>query len=85
MATTNDDYTQGGETNAAFSNEFIVGWQFADKNPYPVNRPQGGKLDDDPDAINPRPDGLGSPSSDQPNLPSRQLVNIPTNFPRKRK
>jgi hypothetical protein len=32
-----------------------------------------------------RPDGLGAPSNDQPNRPSPQIVNIPTNFPRRKK
>jgi hypothetical protein len=32
-----------------------------------------------------RPDGLGSPSNDQPVLPSRQATEIPKDFPRKRK
>ena len=29
--------------------------------------------------------GVGKPSDDQPVLPSRQPVNIPTDFPRKRR
>jgi hypothetical protein len=32
-----------------------------------------------------RPDGVGKCSDDQPILPSRQAVNIPTNFPRRKK
>jgi hypothetical protein len=47
----------------------------------PVTRPQGGKLDDDTS----RPDGVGVPSSDQPNLPSRQPVQTPTSFTRRKK
>ena len=32
-----------------------------------------------------RPDGLGSPSNDQPVLPSREKVTVPSGFPRRRK
>jgi hypothetical protein len=31
-----------------------------------------------------RPDGLGQPSDDQPNLPSRQPIRTPPNFTKKR-
>jgi hypothetical protein len=43
-------------------------------------RPQGGQKDDQT-----FPDGLGSPSNDQPVLPSRQATEIPKDFPRRRK
>jgi hypothetical protein len=45
----------------------------------PVTRPQGGTLDDTT-----RPDGLGKTSEDQTST-SRQPINIPAGFPRKRK
>jgi hypothetical protein len=32
-----------------------------------------------------RPDGLGSPSSDQPNLPNPQPVKVPGNITRRKK
>ena len=45
----------------------------SDKNPLPVNRPQGGQLDDLS-----RPDGLGKVGGgDDPVLPSRQPVATP--------
>lgn len=43
-------------------------------------RPQGGQKDDQT-----WPDGVGVPSVDQPVLPSRQPVQIPTTFTRKKK
>jgi hypothetical protein len=69
------------DIGAAASIDFVVGWLAQqDDNPLPVSRPEGGtKLDDT------YPDGAGKPSEDAPILPSRQPVNIPADFPRKRK
>jgi hypothetical protein len=53
----------------------------SDKNPLPVNRPQGGTLDDLS-----RPDGHGKPGGgDDPVLPSRQPIPTPPNITRKRR
>ena len=69
------------DLGAAASMDFIVGWQLAvqDKNPYPPNRPQGGVLDNDLFG------DVGKPSENDPILPSRQPVNIPIGFPRRKK
>jgi hypothetical protein len=69
------------DIGAARSNEFVVGWQLAeqDKNPYPVNRQQGGTLDNDQFG------DVGKPSENDPVLPSRQPIPTPNLPPRRRK
>lgn len=71
--------TTATDTGAAFSNEFVVGYQLADPNPDPPNRPEGGQLD------NPKFGDVGKPSENDPVLPSRQPIATPHLPPRKRK
>jgi hypothetical protein len=74
--------TQTQDIGAAASREFVVGYQFADENPLPVTRPQGGQKID-----RTWPDGIGKPSDTQApdTRPSNQLNNIPKGFPKRRK